>query len=880
MESHASESGLGNLGFDLSIFNLCSDAIAVFRAADAKIANVNDAFCALAEDDRCQIIGKTGWDLGFIPKDFCRLNTELNKLGIVKDFETDFCQRSGRICRILISAQFSEYENERVILMAAKDISDRSSIYNTITSRLQEAQRILKISHWDYDLLTHEVIWDGEMFHLFGCDPSTFTPSYAEFIELVHPDDAEKIKNAVEQAVLGINVYPIEYRIYCSDGSLQYFEANAKLITDTQGKGIKLCGSLQNISDRKLSEIALQDSIQTINTHFDNSPLAIVQWNQKFKIIHWSKQAESIFGWSEAEVINTSLFDLAIIYPEDLELVNHKVNLLLSGSVSCFSLQNRNITKDGRMITCEWNSSAVFDENQNLVSVLSFAQDITERQQIEATNQAIVQAIPDLLIHIAPDGSYISSSADYEVRALAGKNMQNLKLWDVLPADIADLQFEGIQRAIATQKLQIFEQEFTIDNELVNEEVRIVPCNQDNLLLIVRNITARKRIERELQTAKVAAESANQAKSEFLAMMSHEIRTPMNAVIGMTDLLTTTQLDAEQLDFVETIRTGGTALLNVINDILDFSKIEANALELELEPFSLSECLLSVIRLLTPRASQKQLSISLNSDRHIPLAVLGDEGRLRQILINLVGNSIKFTEVGEIAIDVKIIAQDGIYYTIQFDITDSGIGIKSNRLPQLFKPFNQADNSITRRYGGTGLGLVISKRICELMGGQMWVNSIEGKGSTFSFTINLRSGILKIEPNTPILAELNPSLRILVAEDNLVNQKVAAKMFQKLGYTVAIANNGLEALKMLKICNYDLVFMDINMPEMDGVTATIEIRQDFENFPVQPKIIAMTANATEESKKECLSAGMDGFISKPVCQEELIRALALISNCC
>jgi CheY-like chemotaxis protein len=350
----------------------------------------------------------------------------------------------------------------------------------------------------------------------------------------------------------------------------------------------------------------------------------------------------------------------------------------------------------------------------------------------------------------------------------------------------------------------------------------------------------------------------------------------MNAVIGMTDLLLTTDLDEEQQDFAEIIRSGGYALLTVINDILDFSKIEANGLKLSLEPFSLNSCLDSIISLLSPKTHEKNIALTMSIDRRIPDTLLGDANRLRQIIMNLLGNSLKFTEAGSVKLNVRLLKKEGIDYQVQFDVIDTGIGIPSDRLQVLFQPFQQGDSSITRRYGGTGLGLVISKRLCEMMGGTISVESTVGEGSKFSFIINLRVSMLAIDEDTSPAStiKLNPNLQILIVEDNVVNQKVATKILSKIGYNAAaIANNGVEALELMKSKTFDLIFMDMQMPLMDGVTTTRRIRVDFP-LEAQPQIVAMTANATIESKQECFEAGMDDFISKPVRKDDLIQAIA------
>jgi len=414
---------------------------------------------------------------------------------------------------------------------------------------------------------------------------------------------------------------------------------------------------------------------------------------------------------------------------------------------------------------------------------------------------------------------------------------------------------------------------------------------------LVLTLTNEELIHKLEETAK-SESLANKAKSEFLANMSHEIRTPMNGVLGMTRLTLKTPLDSYQRSLLQNVMFSGETLMGLLNDILDFSKIEAGQLSLQYHDFMLKDTMNSLIESLRFQANAKRLSLKYEmDDKTVPACIKADELRLRQILTNLISNALKFTEKGDVSVKVTSPGQSKEGVILRFSVTDTGIGIKPENQDLIFDHFTQAKASITRKYGGTGLGLSISKQLVELMGGEIHVKSEPGRGSVFSFTITVESGEGVLNPGHPDVNRSKHShLRVLLVEDNEINQQVAQRILELIQCEVHLAEHGLKALEMLTYEDFDAILMDVQMPEMDGITTTRIIRKceqgQGEDINVAPEIqsalirrlkgrhtpvIAMTASAMAEDREQCLAAGMDDYVTKPFMPEHITQALNKIT---
>ena len=618
-------------------------------------------------------------------------------------------------------------------------------------------------------------------------------------------------------------------------------------------------------------------------------------------------EAERLLGWSHDELIGRNVHDLIHFQTTTgLPVAGEECPMhasVLSGHVfrSDFDAFTR---KDGALFPISVVAVPLFEGERCVGSVAAF-QDITDRKRDEAFMLATTSRLTALIESMQAGVLVEDESAQVVVTNQAFCDIFSL---GVSSPDLVGIRSLAVINECAKQLLEpahfteqsqrlLQQKQPELGGEITLLDGRVLeldylpiylfptlPQPEDcrGHLWLFRDISERKHTELELQQAKEAAEAANRSKSDFLANMSHEIRTPMNGILGMTDLALDSELDSQQREYLEMVKASADALLVIINDILDFSKIEAGKLDIETIDFGLRSLLRQTLAPLSMRAAQKNLILRHEVAADVPDNLLGDPGRLRQVLINLVGNAIKFTEHGEVFVSVEsaLLSEGGV--ALHFVVRDTGVGIAEDKQLDVFGAFSQADSSITRRFGGTGLGLAISHKLVLMMGGRVWLESELGKGSVFHFTLRVglgraHAGATGDAAEAPFALAPQQALHLLLAEDNLINQRLAVALLEKRGHHVVVAVNGQEALDLSAREAFDLVLMDMQMPVMDGIEATQRIRQrERENGSRPLPIVAMTANAMQGDRDRCLAAGMDGYVSKPVKPEELFAEIQAV----
>ena len=625
----------------------------------------------------------------------------------------------------------------------------------------------------------------------------------------------------------------------------------------------------------------------------ENLPVSVARKDLAGRITFANQAFCASLELSSEEVLGKTDFDL---YPDELASKYRHDDKLVQTTGQTFSDIEQNFSR-GDTHYFEVRKTPIRDNEGNICGTQVIFWDVSAHKRVEAELDQERQLLNALLAN-TPDNIYFK---DREGKFIRISRAKAHRLGLNHPADaIGKTEENFFNEEHAAQSRENEDQLMRTGRSIESVEEQITWPNDTTTWVsttkaplrnfvgevigtfgISRDITSRKATEEAQREAREAAEAANRAKGDFLAHMSHEIRTPMNAILGLTDLALETELTDVQRDYLETVLISAESLLGVINQILDFSKIDANKVELEIMPFKLHSLLHETIKTLEIRAAEKALQLELTIAHDVPDGVRGDSTRFRQVLVNLIANAIKFTDRGDIEIAVSLEEATESEAVVAVAVSDPGIGIPEAKIEGIFTEFQQADSSTTRQYGGTGLGLAISAKLVELMGGTISVESNVGSGSVFRFTARFELATDEelqelhpdVESHEPVTTQDHRPLSILLAEDGLANQKLVLGIVARMGHEADVANDGCQAVEMYSSKEYDLVLMDVQMPEMDGLQASQAIRRMEAESGRHVPIIAITAHAMEEDRRRCVAAGMDEYLRKPVRRKELDEAI-------
>jgi len=750
---------------------------------------------------------------------------------------------------------------------------------------LARTEAIAHVGGWEWEVSRGIVTWSDEMFRIFKLDPANGAPTLAEQRNYYDPDDMAKLLEAVERAVQQGTPYEMDLRALCTDGTTRICLARGYAEMGANNRATHLFGSLQDITEQRHALQTIIRQRETAQQYLDIAGVMLGALNTAGDIILMNKKGYQILDHAEGSLLGKNWFDVCL--PEAArEEIKTVFKSQMNGDFEPLEFhENTIITSTGAERLIAFHNSLLHDETGAICGVLFSGEDITERSKAEkalAESENRFRTVMENITSIAVQGYLLDGTVIFWNRAselLYGYSAEEALTSNLLDLIIPEEMQAGVTAAvkqmtytgepIATDELLLKRKDGS-RVPVLSSHTLLAPCSRPpELFCLDIDLTERKRIEKELVEAKTSAEAANRAKSDFLANMSHEIRTPMNGVLGMTQLLRFTGLTGEQEEYLENLELSGKNLLALINDILDLSKIESGKLELEAVDFSLRHCIQEVVASQVFRTRQKGLQLATDIQQQVPLLVCGDSLRFKQILLNLLGNAIKFTQNGSISIAATVCSCQGQTVTIRLTVSDTGIGMEPETLTRIFNAFEQADNSTTRTYGGSGLGLAICRRLSQLMGGTIRAESVPGKGSTFFVELPfLVSGYVHVpvsEQNQMPTASFNATdLKLLVAEDNTMNAETTVAMLKRLGYQTEVATNGQAALELWRTGKFHALLMDIQMPVMDGVLAVSAIREHEKKAGGHTPVIALTAHALQGDRDRLLAAGFDGYISKPV----------------
>jgi PAS domain S-box-containing protein len=801
----------------------------------------------------------------------------------IAQFETERLRKDGTRIAVSVSIAPVRAASGAVVAAAvvARDITERKRAEEALRAseaRLRTVVGNAPIVLYTLDAAGVFTLCEGRALGDIGSAPDRVV---GRSIFDAYRDDPE-ILERIRLALAG------ETSSFVSRAHDTVFENHLVPVPDEQGRVRGAIGVATNVTEREHAEAVRCESEARLRTVISHAPVLLYALDAAGVFTLCEGQALSAIGTAPGAIVGRSIFEWCQDYPDAVAAIHRA----LAGEDSGFIGRVSHIVFDNHLLPMR-------DGAGRLTGVIGVATDITERERAEAVLRAsemrlsaILDATPDATVIVDGDGRVVRINAQAErLFGYAREELLGRPVELLLPERFRRGHMRHRASYLAAPRARPMGTDLDLyarrkDGSEVPVEISLSPLETAEGTLVIsaiRDVTVRKQAERalaqsnqEMERANAELARANRVKSDFVATMSHEMRTPLNGVIGLTSLLRGTPLTPEQREYATAIQSSGDALLTLINDILDFSKIEAGHLSLELQPLDLRQLASEVVAVFTPQVRAKGLQISARVDPAVPPLLNADPVRVRQILTNLVGNAVKFTEHGavEVRVDLGEEGPDGALLRIA--VRDTGIGIAPALQATLFEPFTQADASTTRRYGGTGLGLAIAKRLVALMGGEIGVESVVGQGSTFWVTLRLAGG--EARSGRPGARRPPPAERgvgdrtrgrILVAEDNPINQLVAVRLLESLGYVVETVRTGWQAVEAMRQGHYDLVLMDCHMPELDGFAATAAIRRDEAGRGQHTPIVAVTADALVGDAEKSLAAGMDDYLAKPITLERV-----------
>jgi PAS domain S-box-containing protein len=855
---------------------------------------------------RLDLLGKCVWDV--FP---CAMDTEVERQLRRAAVEQVTCEFEGYNV-----AWRRWYENRASptpdggVAVYFRDITDRKQAEDKLRrseAQLTEAQQLAHIGSWSWDLETDAIDWSDEHYRIVGLRPQAVPMTAERGVSYIHPDDRATAWEAVRRAIRDRQPYEWYLRMVREDGTMIIAQSRGQAVYDESGKPVRMFGTIQDVTERVRAEEALRESEERIRQLVSLMPAGVYTCDAQGRITFYNRRAAELWGrepriGDEEEEFCGSFR----LWRADGSPLPHDQTPMAAGVREGRSVRNMEVVieqPNGVRVVVSVNIDPLHDRDGRRVGAINVFEDITERKRAE---EALRVSEERFRVALGAAPTIVVFNQDSDLRHTWICNPQlGYSVEEILGKTDADLHSEEDTSRLTVIKRGVLESGYgarevvevtrgeTRFYDLTVEPLRDLSGLVTGITCVVVDITERKQAEEDLRRAKEAAEAANRSKDEFLANVSHEIRTPFGAILGMTELVLDTPLTDDQGQCLETVKSAADSLLGLVDDLLDFEKIEAGKMELVPADFTLRPMMADALRALTVRAHQKGLELVWNVEPDVPDALVGDAGRLRQVLLNLVGNAIKFTKQGEVAVRVEVVdspAPEG-EAVLRFAVADTGIGIPPDGQERIFRAFEQEDASTTREYGGTGLGLTISARLVGLMGGKIAVESEPGRGSTFAFTARFGrqshpSGRVDARPSVAVHEAAAPApavtpLRILVAEDNEFNVRHLQRLLGKKGHHVRLANNGREALALLGIegqgsrvenpfvPDIDVLLLDLHMPEFDGFQVVQAIRVRERTAGGHLPVIALTARSRPEDRQRCLAAGMDDYLSKPIRAAEL-----------